>query len=37
MENKEKMTYEKPEVTEIIIVADETISLSCWNTSPSGC
>lgn len=32
-----KMEYEKPDITVINIVADETISLSCWNTAPSGC
>ena len=37
MEEMEIMIYEKPEVSEISIVADETISLSCWNTAPSGC
>ena len=35
--NSEKLPYTKPELTEITIVADETISLGCWNTSPSGC
>lgn len=37
MENIEIMVYEKPEVTEIKIIADETISLSCWRSAPSGC
>lgn len=37
MEKMDIMVYEKPEVSEISIVADETISLSCWNVAPSGC
>lgn len=32
-----KKEYTKPELIVVEIVADETISLSCWNTAPSGC
>lgn len=33
----EKKEYNPPKLTVVEIVADETISLGCWNTSPSGC
>jgi hypothetical protein len=32
-----KKEYTKPVITLVELVADETISLGCWNVAPSGC
>ena len=35
MEGKEK--YETPELIEIELVTEETVSLGCWRSVPSSC
>lgn len=34
---KMKQEYEKPELIEIELVSEETVSLGCWRTVPSSC
>ena len=33
----EKIQYSKPVVEKIELVADETLSLGCWQSAPSSC
>lgn len=33
----EKEKYEAPELIEIELVTEETVSLGCWRSAPSSC